>query len=153
MLCENTLRCLLLFGVDMCSHWKWAISPWEGKLPALWENIFASGSCGFFLYSLCSRMGWAASVRVCLSVCVCVCVCVYRVYLVGSKRVAVSWHRATSDGNRVPNSTLQVVAAEQSTRTSYFNYFPNKHHVIAHKRKDTEHTLNHTFGLSLCDFT
>lgn len=35
------------------------------------------------------------------------------VYLVGGKRVAVSWHRAAVDGNCVPDATLQVVAAEQ----------------------------------------
>ncbi len=39
--------------------------------------------------------------------------------------MAVSWHRATIDGNCVPDAALQVVAAEQSNRILHFTAYEN----------------------------
>lgn len=53
------------------------------------------------------------------------------VYLMCCKWVAVSWHRSTPDGNCGPNSTLQVVAAERSSRSLHMNWIIGSQWVCA----------------------
>lgn len=90
------------------------------------SSLLPANICGF-LNSICTQR------RGGISVCV---------YLVGSKWVAVSWHRATVDGNCVPDATLQVVAAEKNNRTLHFSAYENAHrtkHFYYLHTKNTAH--------------
>lgn len=110
----------------------WLISPLNYvKLPVFWQTLLLF-HCGIFFLPSSSSCFLKLCTQVSLSESVC-----FHVYLVSSKWVAVSWHWSATAGNCVPNTTLQVVAAEQRTKHEHHSFYqnpllPSTHHEAAH---------------------